>query len=80
MIMRVTDRQQISKFLLLIWNPEPSQRRLLSMYDTLEDANEAVKWDPAGLKTGRESHQWGARTGYTPQAYRRGAPDVPTID
>lgn len=76
-IMRVTDRQQISKYLLMTWHPETSRRRLIAMYDTLDAANAAVKWESDGAKTGRERHSWGGRTGYTPQQYRDGAPYVP---
>ncbi|MBP1325680.1 hypothetical protein JOF28_000912 [Leucobacter exalbidus] len=78
MIQCVTDRQQITKFLLMTWNPNPSQRRLIAMYDSLDAANAAVKWESAGVKTGRENHRWGGQTGHVPQSYRDGAPDVPT--
>lgn len=63
MIMRVTDWQQIEKYLVLTWHPEPHRRRLVSMHDTFEKANTAVRWDVSTRKTGRENHHWGGEPG-----------------
>lgn len=77
MIVRISDQNQIAKFLLMTWHPDPSRRRLISMHDSLEEANTQVKWETTGAQTGRENHHWGGRPGYIPQAYRDGAPRVP---
>lgn len=43
-IQQVTARDQTSKYLLYTWNVEPEKRRLHGMYNTLEEANQQVKW------------------------------------
>lgn len=63
MILRIADRQQIEKYLLLTWHPEPHRRRLIAIYDTLQEANHAVRWDISKHRTGRENHKWGGDHG-----------------
>ncbi|UBH06490.1 hypothetical protein K8P10_002001 [Leucobacter sp. Psy1] len=60
MIYRISDRIQVAKYLVMTWNAEPHRRRMIAMYDTLEDANFSVKWDNSGHVTGRENHATGA--------------------
>ena len=43
-IQLVTARDQTEKYFLLTWHLDPSRRRLHGMYDTLEEANQEVKW------------------------------------
>lgn len=66
MIYRISDRIQIAEYLVMTWNAEPHRRRMIAMYDTLEDANFSVKWDNSGHVTGRENHGTGS-----PLEYRR---------
>ncbi|UOQ57258.1 hypothetical protein MUN78_16635 [Leucobacter allii] len=56
MIQCIMDRQQLAKFLVLTWHPEPHRRRLVAMYDSLEEANRSVRW-PTNHQTGRENHR-----------------------
>lgn len=60
MIYRIADRVQVARFLVMTWHAEPHRRRLIAMYDTLEDANFSIKWDNSGHVTGRENHATGA--------------------
>lgn len=64
MIYRITDQNQVAKYLVMTWHPEPHRRRLVAMYDTLVDANFSVKWDSSGHRTGREGHGTGAVSEY----------------
>ena len=74
MIYRITDRQQISQYLVMTWHPDPSQRRLDAMYDSLEAADASVKWESTGIRTGREG--FGPTNTYVPEATIDGAPYV----
>ena len=39
---RVTDTSEEARFLLLVWHPEPSQRRMHGIYPSLKAADAAV--------------------------------------
>ena len=46
-IERVQWHDGSEQYMLKTWHPEPGQRRLVRIHDTLEDANRSVKWrDP----------------------------------
>lgn len=60
MIYRISDRIQVAKHLVMTWHAEPHHRRMIAIYDTLEEANFSVKLDMCGIKTGRENHATGA--------------------
>lgn len=45
LIHRITDHTEVAKFLVLAWHPVPHERRMLSMHDTIEEANRSVRWD-----------------------------------
>lgn len=43
MIYRISDWVQVAKYLLTTWYAEPRRRRMMAMYDPLEDANFSVR-------------------------------------
>ncbi|WP_449277982.1 hypothetical protein [Leucobacter sp. GX24907] len=77
MIRRITDRNEIAKYLVLTWHPDPHRWRLIAMYDSIEEANGSVLWESSGIRTGRESHRPPTKQGYIPQETIDGAPHVP---
>lgn len=44
MIRRFVAIDGVEQYLLFTWHSDPHQQRLIRMYDTLDDANRAVKW------------------------------------
>lgn len=75
-IQRITDQRQVAQFLVLTWHPEPYRRRLIAMFDTLEQADRSVLWESTGVRTGREQHRPSEGLAYVPQSIVDGAPLV----
>lgn len=44
MIKRVTAYDGVEQYFLMTWHPEPTQRKLVRIHTSLEDANRSVKW------------------------------------
>jgi hypothetical protein len=52
-IQRWRDRHGVEKYLLVKWDLDPAKRVLMGMYESLEKANEMVRFDnPQGGPTG----------------------------
>lgn len=43
-IVRLTASNDEARFFVLSWHPNPALRRMLSMHDTLAEANRSVRW------------------------------------
>jgi len=43
MIYRISDWVQVAKYLSMTWHAEPRCRRMMAMYDPLEEANISVR-------------------------------------
>ena len=68
-IQQVTARDQTARYLLHTWNPDPAQRRLHGMLDSLEEANHEVKWPSAPVRAAmatRESPGFNGRPSSSP--------------
>lgn len=61
-IERVKWRDDSEQYLLKTWHSDPSQRRLVRIHESVEEANRSVKWRN-NHKTGRENHSWGTQPG-----------------
>lgn len=42
---RVTDTLGTARFMLYVWHPSPERQRMFGIYDSLDAADIAVKWD-----------------------------------
>lgn len=46
-IHRVTDTAGESRYLVMVWHPEPSKRRMAGIFDTIQAADRSVLYDRA---------------------------------
>lgn len=43
-IHRVTDTANTERFMVMVWQPIPADRRMVGIYDSLQDAEKSVPW------------------------------------
>lgn len=44
MIKRITAYDGVEQYFLMTWHPDPTQRKLVRIHTSLEEANRSVKW------------------------------------
>lgn len=43
-ILRITDTAEDARFMVMVWQPTPADRRMTGIYDSLEAAEKSVPW------------------------------------